>query len=364
MPQLDHFVTLGRSGLRVSPLCLGAMTFGEDWGFGSPVEQSLEVIDAYLDAGGNFIDTANIYTKGHSEQIIGDHLCSKPALRDSLVIATKWLGNMFPGDPNAGGAHRKNLYTSVEHSLRRLQTDYIDLLWMHFWDQHTPIDETMRALDDLVRAGKVRYVGFSDTPAWKCAQAQLLAHFNSWSPLIALQIEYSLAERTPEADLIPMAKEMGMGVTPWSPLKGGLLTGKYARNKRPAEGDAKRADWLEKHLENEKTLNLLDTLIEVAAETERPPAEVALAWCRQQSGIHSSIIGARTLEQLKSNLASLSLTLSDEHLKKLNDDSKPDLPFPHPFLDFVRTTVQNDTTINGVTCDAWPLSPKDDSERW
>lgn len=364
MPQLDHFVTLGRSGLRVSPLCLGAMTFGEDWGFGSPVEDSLAVIDAYRDAGGNFIDTANIYTKGHSERILGDHLCSRPSVRDSMVIATKWVGNMYPGDPNGGGAHRKSLYSAVEHSLRRLQTDYIDLLWMHFWDDHTPIEETMRALDDLVRAGKLRYIGFTDTPAWKCTQAQMLAQFHAMSPVIAIQLEYSLAERTSEADLIPMAKEMGMGVTPWSPLKGGLLTGKYGRDKRPSEGDAKRADWLEKHLSNERTLNLLDTLDEIAKETERTQAEVALAWCRQQSGIDSTIIGARTLDQLKANLNSISLTLSDAHLSRLNDDSKPDLPFPHPFLEFVRTTIQNDTTINGITRDSWPLSPKNDDERW
>ena len=218
---LDHYLTLGRSGLRVSPLCLGAMTFGEDWGWGSPVAESEEIIEAFLDRGGNFIDTANAYTKGHSEAIIGDLLARTAGRRERVVLATKFLSNLYPGDPNGGGAGRKSIVAACEQSLRRLRTDYIDLYWMHCWDQHTPIEETMRALDDLVRAGKVRYIGFSDTPAWKVAQAQTRALFEGWSPLIALQIEYSLIERTVEGELIPMAIELGLGVTPWSPRRGG-----------------------------------------------------------------------------------------------------------------------------------------------
>src|SRR6478752_10109216 len=205
---LDHYITLGRSGLRVSPLCLGAMTFGEDLGWGSSVEESNAIIDQYLERGGNFIDTANIYTHGHSEKIIGDLVGKDRARRDRVVLATKFFGGMFPGDPNSGGANRKAIVTSLENSLRRLQTDYIDLYWMHAWDDTTPIEETMRTLDDLVASGKVRYLGFSDTPAWKCAEAQTLARLRGWAPLVALQIEYSLLERTVEGDLVPMAREL------------------------------------------------------------------------------------------------------------------------------------------------------------
>ena len=226
---LNHYVSLGNSGLRVSPFCLGAMTFGEEWGWGSGVTESQQILDRYLDRGGNFIDTANVYTKGHSEKIIGDHMGRHPSRRDRAVIATKFFGNMYAGDPNGGGANRKSLTAACEQSLRRLQTDYIDLYWMHCWDRFTPIEETMRALDDLVKAGKVRYIGFSDTPAWKVTQAQVTATFRGWTPLIALQLEYSLLERTIEGELVPAAVEMGTGITPWGPLKGGILSGKYTR---------------------------------------------------------------------------------------------------------------------------------------
>ena len=227
---LDHYVTLGRSGLRVSPLCLGAMTFGEDLGWGSSVEESEQIIDRFVDLGGNFIDTANFYTKSHSEKIIGDHIGRHPARRDRLTIATKFSGNLYPGDPNGGGSGRKSLINACENSLRRLQTDYIDLYWLHIWDANTPIEETMAALDDLVRAGKVRYIGVSDTPAWKIAEANLTARFRGWSSFIGLQIEYSLLQRTVEQDLVPMAREFGLGITPWSPLAGGALSGKYTRS--------------------------------------------------------------------------------------------------------------------------------------
>src|SRR5579872_4725752 len=228
MPLTDY-VTLGHSGLRVSPLCLGGMTFGDDWGWGASVAESEAIIARFLERGGNFIDTANVYTKGHSEKIIGDCIGRDAAKRDRVVIATKFFGNLYPGDPNGGGAGRKAIAASCEQSLRRLQTDYIDLYWMHAWDRFTPIEETLRALDDLVQAGKVRYIGFSDTPAWKVAQAQTIAGFRGWTPLVALQIEYSLLERTVEGELIPMALEMGLGVTPWSPLRSGALSGKYTR---------------------------------------------------------------------------------------------------------------------------------------
>ena len=204
---LDQYVTLGRSGLTVSPFCLGAMTLGDDWGWGSSVEDAEAILTTFIERGGNFIDTANAYTKGHSEKIIGDYVRQRHSRRDQLVIATKFFANLFPGDPNGGGASRKSIAAACDESLRRLQTDYIDLYWMHLWERYTPIDETMRALDDLVTAGKVRYIGFSDTPAWKVAQAQMVASFRGWAPLIALQIEYSLIERSVEGELIPMAAE-------------------------------------------------------------------------------------------------------------------------------------------------------------
>jgi aryl-alcohol dehydrogenase-like predicted oxidoreductase len=365
VPQLRNYATLGRSGLRVSPLCLGAMTFGNEWGIGADEDTGVQVLNRFLELGGNFIDTANIYNKGHSEAILGAHLTGIPHKRDRVVIATKWMGNMFRGDPNGGGGHRKSIIDGVHHSLRRLKTDYIDLLWMHFWDRWTPIEETMRTLDDLVRAGSVRYIGFSDTPAWVCAQAQIIAQFRGWTPLIGLQIEYSLLERTVEAELIPMARELGLGVTPWSPLKGGVLTGKYTRANTP-QGARYKAD--SKHL-NDATFTIIDALktISSAHSTGAGPAtiaQVALAWVRQRAGVASTIIGARTPEQLESNLASLAVTLNEREIAALDEVSSPVMPFPHGFLNLVKDAIQNGTTVNGTTSEIWPNSPADDSERW
>lgn len=357
---LNHFVTLGRSGLRVSPLCLGAMTFGQDWGWGSDVETSQRVIDAYLDAGGNFIDTANMYTKGHSEKILGDHFGRHSAKRDRLVIATKCTGNMFPGDPNGGGGSRKSLMNAVEHSLRRLQTDYIDLLWAHFLDRNTPIDETMRTLDDLVRSGKVRYIGLSDHPAWVCAQAQYEARLHGWNPIVAIQIEYSLVERSVEGELIPMAQALGMGVTPWSPLKGGILAGKYTRTSQPTEGRA--AAW--KREIDERTFNIIDEVNAVAKEVGASPAQVALAWVQTKPGVTSSIIGARTLEQLHDNLKALDVRLSAEHVARLDKVSHMRQAFPFDFINGVQAAIQGGTTVNGVSRDKSPLAPQTDAERW
>ena len=239
---LDHYVTLGHSGLRVSPLCLGAMTFGKEWGWGSEPDEAKRILDAYVERGGNFIDTANGYTKGHSEAIIGEHLAHDRKKRDRVVIATKFLTNMFLGDPNGGGSNRKAVIAQCEESLRRLRTDYIDLYWLHAWDKTTPIEETMRALDTLVEQGKVRYLGFSDTPAWKVAQAQTMALLRGWSPLVALQIEYSLLQRTVEGELVPMAQELGIGITPWGPLAGRRAQRQVqARGQGEARGGARRA---------------------------------------------------------------------------------------------------------------------------
>jgi len=359
---LTNYTTLGRSGLRVSPFCLGTMTFGEEWGWGSTVEDSNAILSAYLDRGGNFLDTANMYTKGHSEVVIGDYFAKQPSRRDRVVIATKFMSAMHLGDPNSGGAGRKSIISACEESLRRLQTDFIDLYWLHFWDHHTPIEETMRALDELVGSGKVRYIGFSDTPAWKCAQAQTLAMLKGFEPLIALQIEYSLLERTVEDELIPMAREMGMGVTPWSPLKGGILTGKFTRTSAPKQGEA-RYDESSQHL-NEHTFGIVDELIAIAKETKSSPAQVALAWVQSRPGVDSTIIGARTMRQFEDNLKALDLNLTDDHIARLNEASARQPIFPQRFLPNVRPVFQGGTTINGETTDPWDMAPQNDDERW
>src|SRR5579862_6852840 len=317
---LQNYVSLGRSGVRVSPLCLGAMTFGEDWGWGSGVEESKQILDRYIDLGGNFIDTANGYTKGHSEAIIGEHIGRHPSRRDRLVIATKFLSNMYRGDPNGGGAGRKSVMAACENSLRRLQTDYIDLYWMHFWDPFTPIEETMRALDDLVAAGKVRYIGFSDTPAWKVTQAHVTAGLRGWTPLIALQLEYSLLERTIEGELFPAAAELGLGITPWSPLKSGMLTGKYTRA-NVVGATPGRGSFVARAFQ-EESFRVLDVLIQVAAEAGTTPARAALAWVQARPGITSTIIGARTLEQLDDNLGALEVKLTPQQEAALEEASR------------------------------------------
>ena len=359
---LDHYVTLGRSGLRVSPFCLGAMTFGNDWGWGSDVDTSEAVLSRYLERGGNFIDTANAYTKGHSEKIIGAYLRTRDIRRDQLVLATKFFANLFPGDPNAGGANRKSLTAACDESLRRLGTDYIDLYWMHLWDQFTPIEETMRALDDLVSAGKVRYLGFSDTPAWKVAQAQTMAHFRGWTPLVALQIEYSLIERTVEGELIPMAHELGLGVTPWSPLCGGVLTGKYTRE-NVQEATPGRGERVTESL-NERAFTIIDELVRIGKAHGTPPAAVALAWLQGRPGVDSTIIGARTLEQLDQNLAALYVRLEPTEVDVLSAISAPTLSFPIPFLRMATTIMHAGATVNGEPSEAWPMAPTTDAERY
>jgi len=227
-----RYKLLGRTGLRVSELCLGTMTFGEEWGWGASREESRRMFDAFADAGGNFVDTANLYTGGTSEKFVGEFLKGR---RERFVLATKYTLNMSPDDPNGGGNHRKNLVQSLDASLKRLDTDRIDLYWVHAWDGMTPLEETMRALDDAVRAGKILYVGISDAPAWVVSRANTLAELKDWSPFAALQIQYSLADRSPERDLLPMAKALDLAVTPWGVLGGGVLSGKY---KSPADRPA------------------------------------------------------------------------------------------------------------------------------
>ena len=359
---LNHYVSLGKSGLRVSPFCLGTMTFGPDWGWGSSVEESKHVLDRYLALGGNFIDTANVYTKGHSEKIIGDHLGRHPSRRDRVVIATKFFGSMYPGDPNGGGASRKSIAEACEHSLRRLQTSYIDLYWLHCWDRFTPIEETMRALDDLVAAGKVRYIGFSDTPAWKVTQAQVTAQLRGWTPLIAIQLEYSLLDRTIEGELIPAALDLGLGVTPWSPLKSGVLSGKYTRE-NAQQAKPGRGEWTSRNF-TEQTFRVIDVLLDVARKAGATPARAALAWVQQQPGITSTIIGARTVEQLEDNVGALEVKLAPEHVDALEEVSRPKLNFPYDFVRNAGAFGYGGTTIDGQSFPSNPLAPKTDAERY
>jgi aryl-alcohol dehydrogenase-like predicted oxidoreductase len=343
---LDHYVTLGRSGLRVSPFCLGAMTFGEDLGWGTSVEESQQIIDRYVELGGNFIDTANFYTKSHSEKIIGDHVGRHSSRRDRLVIATKFSGNLYPGDPNGGGSGRKSIVSACENSLRRLQTDYIDLYWLHAWDENTPMEETMATLEDLVRSGKVRYLGVSDTPAWKIVEANLTARFRGWSAFIGLQIEYSLLERSVEQELVPMALEFGLGITPWSPLKSGVLSGKYTR-KNAGQIKADRSAFVDSVL-NDKTYALVDELEVIAKAHETTVARVALAWVQGQPGVASTIIGARRLAQLEDNVKALDVKLSPDELERLDALTKPTFGFPQSMQPVFPSIHHGGATVNGV----------------
>jgi aryl-alcohol dehydrogenase-like predicted oxidoreductase len=314
---------LGKSGLRVSEICLGAMTFGEDWGWGSSKEESRQVFDVYAAAGGNFIDTANFYTAGTSEKLVGEFIGGD---REKWVVATKYTLNTGHGEVNAGGNHRKNMVQAVEASLRRLGMDYIDLLWLHAWDFTTPVEEVMRAFDDLVRAGKILYIGISDTPAWIVAQANTLAQFHGWTPFVGLQIEYSLRERTPERDLLPMAKHFDIGVTAWSPLGGGVLTGKYNHLK---EGDTAPGR-LKAPQERDK--RLAEAVVQVADEIGCAPSQVAINWLRQRRQPIIPIVGATKADQLRESLGCLSFHLSPEQITRLDEISEIELGFPHKFL--------------------------------
>ncbi|MFM2381030.1 MAG: hypothetical protein RLZZ143_3613 [Cyanobacteriota bacterium] len=334
-----RYKLLGNSGLRVSELCLGTMTFGEDWGWGSDKEESRAVFQAFAEAGGNFLDTANLYTNGTSETLVGEFVKGD---REKWVIATKYSLNTRPGDVNACGNHRKNLFQAVEASLKRLGTDYIDLLWLHLWDSLTPLEEVMRAFDDLVRMGKVLYIGISDSPAWIVSQANTLAILRGWTPFIGLQIEYSLKERTPERELLPMAKALNIGVTAWSPLAGGVLTGKY-NQPNPVDGRLSMTD--QPFQIFDRDLKIAETVLEIAREIEKSPAQVALNWLRNRPNSVIPIIGARKLSQLQDNLACVDFNLTGEQLQRLDNISAISLGFPHELLasQFVR-----DILLGGV----------------
>src|SRR5438874_7060054 len=320
-----NYRLLGKSGLRVSEFCLGTMTFGEDWGWGSSKDEAKKIYDAFREAGGNFVDTANVYTNGTSESFLGEFLKGD---RESVVLATKFT-NAVPGtDPNAAGNHRKNMVQAVEASLKRLQTDYIDLYWVHIWDQITPFEEVMRGLDDLVRQGKVLYVGISDAPAWWIAQANTLAALRGWSPFVGLQIEYSLIERTVERELIPMAKALDLGVTAWSPLSGGVLTGKYHGHGSSESGRMTNEGMKDFFPEEQRAAPIVSAVKSVSEQTGRGMAQVALAWLRHRTVPVIPIIGARKVSQLQDNLASLDLELSAEQLKSLDGASRIEPGFP------------------------------------
>ena len=318
---------LGRSGLRVSEICLGTMSFGTQWGFGADEATSREVLDAYKEAGGNFLDTANKYHGGETEEICGRWLQGQ---RDRFVVATKYTLAMDHEDPNTAGNHRKNMMRAVEGSLARLQTDYIDLLWVHAYDAHTPIEETLRGLDDLIRSGKVLYIGISDAPAWVVSASNVMAELRGWSQYVGLQIEYSLLERTPERDLLPMAEHFDLSVLAWAPLGGGVLTGKYTRG---GDVDSLRAAGNEaRGRTSERELAIARAVDEVADELGVSSAQVATAWVRAQGYPYIPIVGARKTSQIVDSLGAAQVTLSETQRAKLEAVSAITLGFPHDFL--------------------------------
>ena len=329
---LDDYRLLGRSGLRVSPLALGTMTFGVGEGsWGSSEQEAQAMIDMFIDRGGNFIDTANFYGQmGQSEEWLGRMVKGR---RHPLVISTKYSLTTQPGNPNAAGNHRKNMVLAVEDSLRRMQTDYIDLLYLHMWDFRTPVDEILRAFDDLVRAGKVLYIGLSDTPAWQASRMQAIAELRGWTQFCALQICYSLIERTVERELIPMAREMGMGVSPWAPLGQGVLTGKYTRDDLIGAGSmedisSRKAINAVTGRLTEKNLDIADVVVAVAKEIGCTPAQVALAWTLQNPAVCSPVVGVRTPAQLEDNLGALAVEITPAQLAELDAVSAVPPVFP------------------------------------
>jgi aryl-alcohol dehydrogenase-like predicted oxidoreductase len=321
-----RYQLLGHSGLRVSELCLGAMTFGSEEAWCADEAESRAMFDAFVEAGGNFIDTADIYTQGESERLVGKFVASD---RERFVVATKYT-NAFPGrdDPNAAGNQRKNFVQSLDASLKRLGLEYIDLYWVHAWEFTTPIEEVMRAIDDAVSAGKILYAGLSDAPAWVASRANTLAELRGWTSFISMQLEYSLTERNIEREHLPMCRDLDMTVTAWSPLASGILAGKYTGG---GDGGSKRLDTIPFHELDERKLTVAQAVDSMAAELGVSPAQVALAWVRQRGTI--PILGARTLSQLKDNLASLDVTLDAAQLAALDQVSAIEKGHPYDFFD-------------------------------
>ena len=333
--RLDDYRLLGRSGVRVSPLSLGTMTFGVGGGaWGSTDQEAARLVDVYIDKGGNFIDTANFYGQlGRSEVLLGQAVKGR---RDRLVISTKYSLTTSPGDPNASGNHRKNMVRSVEDSLKRMKTEYIDLYYLHMWDFRTPVDEILRAFDDLVRAGKILYPGLSDLPAWQASRMQAIAELRGWSQFCALQISYSLTERTVEREMIPMAAEMGMGVCPWSPLGGGVLAGKYSKaDLVPPDmnnlGSRKAINAITGRI-SEHNLKVAEVVSEIARDLGKTSAQVAIAWTLVNPAVTSPVLGVRTVQQLEDNLGALDVELGAEHLARLDAVSAVPRVFPMDVL--------------------------------
>ncbi len=341
---LTSYRALGRSGLVVSPMGLGAMTFGTDrWG--TPEAESRVILDAYVEAGGNFIDTAEAYSGGQSEEIVGRYV-SERALRDKMVIATKFSWNRDPGNPNAGGNGAKNIFRAVDGSLRRLGTDYIDLYWLHFWDMVTPVEEVLHTFGDLVRSGKIRHFALSNVPVWYATKMAVLAQARGLPGPIALQMQYSLVERTVENEFVPLARDMGMGIIPWSPLGGGLLAGKYTRGQEKASatdrlsggnpfGDTKFTN---------RNWDIVDVLKGVAAEAGCSPAQAALAWVAARPGVTSLLMGASRPEQLDQNIAGLDVALTPEQMETLDAGSAPAGNF---FSPAIRRMIFGGTDVRG-----------------
>jgi aryl-alcohol dehydrogenase-like predicted oxidoreductase len=327
---LDHYRLLGRSGLRVSPLALGGTGLGNTSGYGSSVDESRRMFDIYVDHGGNFIDVANLYNAGESESLVGDFSQGR---RNDLVIATKFGGDLEGGGPgaNLAGSHRRSMMVSVEKSLKRLKTDYIDLLYLHAWDGRTHPDEIMRGFEDLVSAGKVLYAGISNTPAWQIARMQTIADLRGWSPLVALEIEYNLVQRDADRELIPAAEALGIGVVGWRIVGGGALTGKYGRGKLPsADEEARRPQGFLMNALEEKTLDIIDVVNQVADELGRSPSEVAVAWALTK--ITVPILGVTSVKQLEGNLGAFSVNFDDGQLERLEQASTNQRGYPHDFL--------------------------------
>ena len=353
---LTDFRTLGRSGLVVSPLALGTMTFGPgEWG--ADEETSRAIFDAYRDAGGNFVDTADIYSGGESEKLVGKFI-AESGTRDEIVLATKFAfnGSASPlttaqagrGNPNAGGAGAKNIHRALNASLRRLGTDYIDLYWMHIWDGVTPVEEIVQTLGDLVRAGKIRYYGLSDMPAWLAMKAATIAAERRVPGPIAMQLEYSLVARDVEGEHFPAAREGGMGVMPWSPLAGGFLSGKYQRGNTAATGRLSGANPFGSSKFVDRNWDILDVLKAVSAELDRPMAQTALAWTLGQSEVASTLIGASKVSQLHSNIASTDVRLDDVQMKRLDAASAPTPGFSSSLTGpFIRRMVFGGNNVVG-----------------
>jgi aryl-alcohol dehydrogenase-like predicted oxidoreductase len=345
--RLTDFTTLGRSGLSVSPVCLGTMTFGAAPGFGADLKTSRALLERYVELGGNFVDTADTYSGGQSEEIIGDFL-GTGQLRDRLVIATKCSFNAQRGNPNAGGNGRKNIVRAVEGSLRRLKTDYIDLYYLHVWDTVTPPEEVIATLSDLVRGGKVRYYGLSDCPAWYVARAATVAEFQGLNRVVTLQHEYSLIERSIEREHIPAAQELGLGLCIWAPLGGGLLTGKYRREGAAPAGDGRLVNTPQvRNRFTERNWRILEELSRIARILDRPLGHLAMRWAMQRPGVTSTILGATSVQQLDTNLQALESSLPQELCEGLNEVSA--LEPSHPYVFFsekLQRMISGETSIS------------------